>query len=333
VEGVYWTTSDNALNLELLVTLSTSKDINFIDISPLINIDKLDKPFTLTGIRLYNGVNLVNNMVIDTEMNQKYTVTFDRTTVTNIYFTFSQQNSYQVDTGHFYQVEATSTNSNIYDNTNNQKRIECDMPSVTSLGMSYDPTTKTLINSKNYTNDGIITIDTSSIQNALFNIPTLNDSVEIIETNRFTLGIQDISLALCEYDVTGDYVSPVYTMEQPISQITLESDEYVPTNFDNTVEYIQYFISLDAGQNWLKILPRQKAYMLNGSVYTTYCINSDIPVGLRNTNTYYIDTLLDLYTVQFKISLTRPTDTTYINEGPIVYDYRLNVASDGDYID
>ena len=218
-----------------------------------------------------------------------------------------------------------------FDTSDTYTRVEGNTPSVSLLGVKYDPTTQWV----NY-NDSTSNIEPSYAKSGLFTIPasTIQKKAgqEIIDAYRYMIGIRDMSLKSYVFNDKGTFVSESYITDKPIDSVTLDVDEYIPG--DNP-EILKYYLTFDGGINWHQIYPMKRSY---AGVYR-YTINNDTIANLMTTTnkekrTKNLNMLTDVYSVQLKIEMNKPTGVENPeNTSPIVYKYKMIIETGGENIE
>jgi hypothetical protein len=211
-------------------------------------------------------------------------------------------------------------------------RIEGPKPNVTMLGLKYDPTTKWL----NYRDKTTSVPNETYIKSSLFTLPESTierkSNAEMIDAFRYMIGIREIRLPNCTFADYSEYVSRVFTTDEQITSIMLETEEYIPGD-DPSV--LQYFISVDNGSAWYPITPIQRSYE---GVYKYFINNDSIENLLTNHSDKFkaqnLSVLTNTNQVQLKIVMKKPKSiTNYDYATPIVYSYKLKVTTGGDTIE
>lgn len=327
-EGIKWTTDDNKLTLAIRVSFNKPELINVFSVSPFIAPDKDAVPAIITDIIISDGKGTVRNLIGGVEtFSQDKVYSFPKQYCKTATIVIQQDLSYSTTAGHLYYKELNNENIDYFkiNEVKFNQRVDGDLPSVENLGIIYDDQKQTYIQPKFSYGQ---TIDNEAdIKDNLFNVPkdTGNKKayLETIEANRYHIGIRDISLANYSYEPESEYVSTEFKTENPITEVSLLSDEFIPEQFDANVDWITYDFSIDDGKQWSPIIPTGT---FKNEGYTYYLINSGVPAELRRNDIGYIEVADDIYSVKLRITLKRPTDITDSEYySPIVYEYKLKV--------
>lgn len=299
-------------------------------IEPYLPDIKGVKPFTAGECTIVSTDGQVHKITDSEDMDGTKIFMFEPCYVKEVRLTFFQDNGYPVNVGHWYYTKVNSKSMSIfqeYDTSDIYARVEGQMPSVTSLGVKYVPEKKWV----NY--------DQSDIQkdkyakNDLFMLPASTTEKtaqkEIIEAERYMIGIKSISLRAYDFYSHGYYYSKIFTTEQPIDSVILDAYEYIP---GEDTEALEYFLTFDSGVNWHKIYPVCRSY---AGVYK-YTINNDtianmMAINQKEKRTKNIMLMEDAYSVQLKITMKRDENTP--NASPVVYRYKLHIETGGNNIE
>ena len=140
-------------------------------------------------------------------------------------------------------------------------------------------------------------------------------------------------ISACTFKEYGEYVSNIFTTDESITSITIESTEYIPG--DNE-EILRYYISLNGGTTWHQIYPIHRAY--NG-IYKYYVNNDTIENLLANSKlsekkSKNLSIVGECKSIQVKIEMDRPKEIENAEyTTPIVYDYKLKLTTGGETIE
>lgn len=341
-EGVSWLTEDDSLNLSIKAVFTETKMCNWISIKPFVASEKNSNAAILSSVIVSDGLFNTQEIKINKSFSDSNIVTFDPQEIRYIIFNITQKYSYETSIGHFYTLKL-SNDINIFDKINkeNYRLMDRYKPSVSLLGLTYDPNNKQYIQ-PNYETFNESGINMNELKNELFTVksPSNDDEyndIEMITGYRYSIGVKEIQVANNLFNETSIYCSIPYETVENIKSIELESTDFIPVNFkeafyakypDRTFdpsEYINYEISFDNGNVWYGIQPKHRVH------YGPCCyyINSDTLPSMRRTrNIKYINRLLDTKSVMLRITLNRPEECLY--DTPVIYGYKLNIITNGD---
>ena len=157
------------------------------------------------------------------------------------------------------------------------------------------------------------------------------------DRSRFAIGIRDINIYSYTFSEISEIVSKPYTCPKPVSKLTLQVDETIPTIFYSDSsragtenDWIKYYVSINNGVSWNRISPINHRSTLSedGKNYVPEVINinSDVVAADRKNPLAYIDTGEAVYSVSFKAVLTRPTDILDAESyTPVLAKYSLQI--------
>lgn len=335
-EGISWVDNDtHLLRLKLVLTLSQETICSWVSVLPYISDDKGGTYSILEKCEVFSASNYVYKVAENIPFDDILTFAFPTQAITKVELTFIQDTRYLTKVGHFYYTNINTNNLSIYqeyETSDAFTRVDGYKLPVSLLGVKYNPETKwikyrdelTSIPSDNYIKSELFTIPESTIDKKA--------NVEIIDAFRYMIGVREIRLPSCVFAEHSEYVSKVFTTEEPITSIMLETEEYVP---GDNLEVLRYFVSLDNGSNWYPIVPIQRGYT---GIYKYYVNNDSIENLLTNNSDKFkaqnLSTLSNPRQIQIKITMDRPTGIEYAeNATPIVYSYKLKVTTGGETIE
>ena len=335
-EGVSWVNNDTtALRLKLIINLTNDTVCSWISILPYLSDAKGGTYCILEKCEVFSSNNYVYKVAENKIFDQVITCAFPAQTINRVELTFIQDTKYLCKVGHFYYTNVNTDNMSMFQNFEDADiftRIDGPKPNVTMLGLKYDPTTKWL----NYRDDTTSTPSETYIKSNLFTLPESTierkSNEEMIDAFRYMIGIRDIRMPNCVFADHSEYISKIFYTEEQITSIMLETEEYVP---GDNIDILQYFISVDNGNTWYKITPIQRAY---DGVYKYYVNNDSIENLLTNNSDKFkaqnLSVLSNTNQIQLKIVMDKP-DTVdnpdYVS--PIVYSYKLKITTGGETIE
>lgn len=332
-EGIKWITSDEALRLKLEITLSEQNPCSMLFLKPRMPEIKGIVPCIIEKIELISSSNSCFVLEENKPFDKSMVYPFSPVNTKKIVISFVQPAAYPVTIGHSYYTMVDTKSMSIFDNDAESEtltRVNGELPSINLLGVKYNPQTKWI----EYPELKDELPDDLYIKQKLFKTSksTIDKKAgqEILPAYRQMIGIERIKPAYCLYDEASEYISNEFYTAAPINSITLKTEEYIP---GDDSEILEYFISIDNGLNWHKIYPDHRAY--NG-VYE-YTINnvllSNSLSDIQKKRSSNITTISDVYSVKLKIKMKQADIENKANVSPIVYSYKLIVKTGGEDID
>lgn len=326
-EGYSFINDDEQLNLTLRITPSKNNyKYSSITLKPFLPSQNTYTAALIQKIIVHSQDSSLQIYELSKVFDTSTTINFSEQYIKYIDIYLTQEIPYNVNIGHFYTIKNNNENESYFntikDNTYN--RAERYFPSITSLGLSYNVNTEALVQpntSKEYN------FSQSQAINDLFTTPTSYENeysgIEIIKAKRYMIGINQIILSNHEYNEDGIYTSPTYTTESNITKLSLFTEDSINLNDDEG--YLKYYISF-GDDTWYNINPKQRSYLGKCEIR----LNSPDPKSTRDTDKiYYIDKLLDTKSFILKIEMHKEnTARSYIT--PIVYNYRIEIETEGD---
>lgn len=334
-EGVSWVNNDDILRLKLVMVMSQASKCSWVTLKPYLSDIKGVKCCFLEKCEVITASNNVYRVAENKVFDDVLVFPFPPQEVQRIELTFAQPAKYLTKVGHFYYTSADTTDMSIfqeYDYSDKFARVDGKKPSVGLLGCKYDPSTQWI----KYPTSKTELMDFKYIQDGLFTLPestiSTKSAQEIIDAYRYMIGIRSISVSTCTFDSYGKYVSKVFTTDEVITSITLDTEEYIP---GDDPEILQYFVSLNGGVTWHQIYPMHRAYQ---GIYKYYVNNNTIENLLSEDTTEKKSKNLSVvgepHNIQLKIEMHRPTGIEAEEYStPIVYQYKLKLTTGGETIE
>lgn len=169
-----------------------------------------------------------------------------------------------------------------------------------------------------------VQIDTpqTKIQSKSFTV-SLERKFEILDAQRKSISLRDISIGYEEYADKAEMVSRSFDFSYPIEYITLSSDVSFSGNTSSNQfsNYINYYISLQEGQ-WIQISPIENPLSQVGEVLA---FNQNIENTFKIPGVEYYNSPAipeSPKSVSVKIEIQKPVDQ---NITPVIYSYKLGV--------
>lgn len=331
-EKSMWITEDNKMMMGITLELDEARPANWLSLSPYIPEHRGASAATIKSIIVDDNKGKVQPVITeDTVFDDDIIIIFERQNFKYIRILIEQALSYNIDVGHMNYYEMNKQNRELFGaSTGYMNRVEGKLPSVTALGMTYNPRTKALIHPST---KEPITKSTEAIKNALFDVQDISNDiigvVEIMNANRFQIGIRNINVYSNDFEEQGEFISNAIEFTKPVKELTLDVNDIIPEGvvYDdegNERKMIEYYISINDGEEWLPIEPINRAFNGKGQ----YLFNESMPADARKENIGYVDAKYDIYSVRVRAVMIRPTVmTTYT---PIIKDFAVTVKFGGD---
>lgn len=334
-EGLSWLIEEDGLLLRLSLKLETPQFCNWLSLTPYLAEQKGVKASYLT--RCFLSDELGNNQEITQAQffDETLVLTFNPQDISMIILEFDQQYQYGVQVGHQAYFKTNASNYNAFDSLNVEtaRRYNGPVPSVQHLGLAFEPKTKRFLHP---TTKRLSHLSNEEwVKKSLFQtMPDLEQAksqLELIDAYRYSIGIKDINLAYFNFQNEGEYISEVFETKDPMTSVTLEADDFIPTHMGEGYG-IQYFLNFNEGDQWYPIVPVSRSYQ---GICQYEINNGNLDRYLRPSQKSQAQGILTLFEaiqrVQLKIVLSKPEDAKI--QTPMVYDYRLKITTDGDYFD
>jgi hypothetical protein len=183
------------------------------------------------------------------------------------------------------------------------------------FGLSYSPTTRLTVVTETNSSD-----TEEETRNYKIN---LIRQYEMIDAQRKSIGLRDISVGLETYAEAAQVVSRRYDVPSEIEYLTMSSESAFSGNINADInDYLEYSISFDDGSNWVKISSIESPFKGTPEVIA---INQNIEERFRLPGVSYlfppkIPNSVKSFIV--KIDMKKPFSK---NITPIVYSYKVGV--------
>lgn len=334
-EGLSWLIEEDGLMLRLKLKLDNPQFCNWLSLTPYLAEQKGIKAAYLT--RCFLSDELGNNQEITQAQffDETIVLTFNPQEISMIILEFDQQYQYGVQVGHQAYFKTNASNFNAFDSLNVEtaRRYNGPLPSVQHLGLTFEPKTKGFLQPSttrisHLSNEELIK---KSLFQAMPDLEQAKSQLELIDAYRYSIGIKDINLAYYNFQDEGEYISEVFETKDPITSVTLEVNDFIPSDIGEA-QGIQYFLNFNEGEQWYPIVPVNRSYQ---GICQYEINNGNLDRYLRPSKKNQSQGMLTMFEtinkVQLKIILTKTEDAEI--QTPMVYDYRLKITTDGDYFD
>lgn len=328
-EAIEWATVGGDLRCVMKIDFAKPKTMNWFSISPFIPSDKGATPAVIEKIIVTDDKGSISSMAFGESFDSTKGYLFPRQSCKTIMIYLSQNVAYETMIGHFFFKQVNTADIAVMNQKNEQEgiRIHGPVTSVKNLGVTYDTGSREILYPVASYGDTIK--DEDAKKNELFSIPATPTNVhaglEQVSAYRYVIGLRDVNLASYTFDKESEYVSTPFISATPLTGVELDVDVDIPTIFDAATDWVEYYISIDEGQNWHPIFPRN---VYRSQAKTKYLFNSGVPKEGRVDEIGYLESLTDIYQIQLKIVLRRPEtikDAQFYT--PIVYGYELHVTT------
>ena len=328
-EGYSFISDDDELYLVLRITPQSNRKYNSLTLKPYLPSQNTYTGSIIEKVLVYSSNSSLEIYELNNVFDNTTTINFSEQSIKYIEIYLKQEIPYNVNIGHFYTIKNTNIDESYFNSIEDKvfNRVNRYLPSITSLGLSYDANEETILhpstsNDYNFSQNQAI--------DDLFTIPTSYENeksgIEVIKAKRYMIGINQIILSKFEYSNSGTYISQTYTTDNNISKLSLYTDDAINLNEDEG--YLKYYISF-GDDTWYNINPKQRSYLGLCEIR----INSPEPKANRNTDKiYYIDKLLDTKSFILKIEMHKEENARkYVT--PVVYNYRIEVETEANFFE
>lgn len=336
-EGVKWILEgQHSLRIVFEIELPFMKTINWFSLNPFIPSDKGARPAMIKSVKIYDGKGKVTEVANKDELfSEEKVFMFSPEKCKRIVVSLEQETAYETTIGHLFYKQLEESNTNFLDRNQEKsgKRIPGIYPSIENLGMKYDAANQTVIQPS--AAEGSTLSETERRKQNLFLLPETTDRVQVgfdqLSGWRYVIGLRDAGVSNYRFESISEYVSINFTSESPLYGVSLSVNATIPKEFEDGT-WLQYYISIDDGQNWHSIVPRGTITQ-GSSAKTMYLFNSNTPPEGRIPYFGYVDQLESVHQIRLKILLSRPSSilgqaAEYYT--PILHEYKLHAITSGE---
>ena len=327
-EGVSWISDAKELKLDIKVSLKEPKVLNTMILKGIPKLNYCISQPTITEIIISDGYSKVQNIRYGEELSENTIISFKPQVVNDVIIKIVQKNFVPTKVSRSYKLAVDPTKLDYFSNEDLKDftQIECPTTSIEVLGLKYDNSDKSIIYPNTASKNNFL--NSEYVKSKLFysdkNLSG-NDSIftDIIDANRYSIALNNISFEYNNYSDTGVYVSESFKSDEAIKKVTLNASHNVPSSFvgkESKYPFIAYYLSFNDEEEWHRVFPRG----CHREGHCTIEINSCTSIEERSANIKYIDRLEDVLSVRLKIEMCRPDDI--IDETPVVMEYNLEVG-------
>ena len=215
---------------------------------------------------------------------------FDLESARYINFQIQQLNPININVGHIYYESGTHQATPNYPNS----RVEGPVPTFSNLSSVYNPTNVAAGSVTQYR--------------------------EYFLGQRWAIGINEISIQQIQYNTSSSIVTKELKVGGTVNRVAIDADVYIPSDFDATTSWVNFYVSPDNGLTWFQINSIEDTSL---GIPAIIAFNDPLPVAFQDPNVSYQNVPGVVNTLRLKIELSSPND----NETPIVKSYSLKVTT------
>jgi hypothetical protein len=153
---------------------------------------------------------------------------------------------------------------------------------------------------------------------------------------RYAVGIRDIGAFSYTFTETSELVSKNYTSPKEVLKVQVRVDEMIPAALSADRRWIEYYVSIDDGQEWLRINPLDHPTLFGDDgriVPYTYTFNLEVD-GPQGERTRVVTTLEPIRQVRFKAILKGDQEVADGDKiTPVLKSYRVLITPRGSLSD
>lgn len=292
--------NSGVLRLALEFELSEVSSINYISVSPFGGANNSNHPIHVTKMQVsVDGTKWTvvdpKDIWITTNQNISSLRAADDISIGTTVWSFAMQdvrfvrlfieqpNSIDAPIGHIYYVD-NKTNA----------RVEGPRPTIT------DP-------KKYYTVGSIASKDQTQKR-------------EILRGKKWFIGLRDVTIQQIHYAEESSMVSKRIRVPGGIDRVALDAESYIPAEFGDDEDWIEYHISADDGATWNRVSRVTDDFL---GLPEIIAFNDPTPEAFRESGVLYVTTTKPVESLRVKIVLRRPADQNFAT--PLVRSYSLRI--------
>ncbi len=145
---------------------------------------------------------------------------------------------------------------------------------------------------------------------------------------RWGIGLKEIGIFSYNYVESSEIISVPFISPKGIQSVSLKVDDQIPESFPSNQSWIQYFISADNGNQWIRINPMDKptVFQSGSGRPLPRTIRFSVINDSENTNDTQYQRVNSLPTsIRFRAVLLRPSGAENQNKTPILKSYRMTI--------
>jgi len=143
---------------------------------------------------------------------------------------------------------------------------------------------------------------------------------------RYSIGIRDIGAFSYRFEPSSELVSLPFRSPRELLKIELRVDEFIPSVLPNNRRWIEYYVSIDNGQDWIRMNPLDHPTLFNDAgniVPRTLTLNLD-DGGPQGDAVTAMKTERPVYEARFRaVFFNDPTLPDGDRFSPVLKGYRL----------
>lgn len=202
----------------------------------------------------------------------------------------------------------TDSAKNVTSNTKNKSSLSSIIAPAVSLGIGKGKKTKTTS-----------TFDSSGLK---LKDQYLQPYFDVI---RYSIGIKELNIAKYKFAEQSEFVSVPFISPKEIIKVHVSVDEYIPSQFDTSQQWIRYFIKSEGLDSWIEITPLNSPTRFNASgEIIPKIINFNIPkpsvLGSEDKYNYTDNPVMQ---IRFKALISRPVGGDNDSITPLLKSYRV----------
>jgi hypothetical protein len=142
---------------------------------------------------------------------------------------------------------------------------------------------------------------------------------------RYSIGIKEINVAKYKFAEQSEFVSIPFISPKEIIKVHISVDEYIPSQFDQTQQWIKYYIKSEGSNDWIEIsaLNAPTRFDNSGEIIPKI-INFNIPkpsvIASENKYNYTESPIKQL---RFRAVISRPIGGDNESITPLLKSYRI----------
>lgn len=145
---------------------------------------------------------------------------------------------------------------------------------------------------------------------------------EIMPSQRWVIGLKDLTIARAEYAETSYTVTKLLRIGGIVDRVSLDADIEIPAEFSNDQSWVSFYVSPNNGKDWFQISRIQDDFQ---GIPEILAFNDPTAAEFQESGVGYEDVDQVVKDLRLKIVLSRPSDMP--SATPIVKSFKLKVKT------
>ena len=142
---------------------------------------------------------------------------------------------------------------------------------------------------------------------------------------RYAIGVREMTVSSYEFSEEAEFVSVPYLSPKEIVKVNIIVDQYIPPQFDQNQNWIDYYIKPEGSEEWIKINPLNHPTKFDSSGdIVPKIINFNLPKpATAQLEDKYQTTDDPVKQFRFRAVIRRPSGGNFDSMTPLLKSYRM----------